>query len=415
MSGTTVTIIGVGSSTITASQAGNALYDVAPAVQQTLTVDKDDQAITFNALPSKTFGDVPFTVSATASSGLGVTFSSSNTSVATVSGATVTIVGAGSATITASQSGSVLYHAATPVGQILDVTKMAQTLTFGSLTDKIYGDAPFTVSATASSGLAVTFSSTNTAAATVSGNIVTIVGPGAATIIASQGGDANYHSATDIPQNFTITLPAPTESPSYVDIYNITSSGMTIEFFPGDGNKRMVIMKPAVPVNFTPVNNNAYAIDYTVNGNVVVMNDAGSLVNVPGLLSDTKYFIKIIEYNEVGSFISYMTTGATATARTAVGFSGFVASGKEQSSEEGELAVRVMNNPFKTRLSILIETPKEEDALIGLLDLNGKVIHSSIRKTKKQIEIEEPVVNGIYMLRVRTGTKSKMIRVVRMD
>jgi uncharacterized repeat protein (TIGR03803 family) len=415
VSGATVTIIGIGSAVITASQAGNAVYDVAPIVEQTLTVSKDDQTITFSALPSKIFGDAPFTVSATASSGLVVTFSSSNTSVATVSGTTITIVGAGSATITASQSGSALYNAATPVDQILDVTKMAQTITFGSLTDRVYGDTPFTVSATASSGLAVTFSSTNTAAATVSGNTVTIVGPGIATIVASQPGDANYQSASDIGHNFNITLPAPTEPSSYVDIYNVTSSGMTIEFFPGDGNKRMVIMKPVTPVNFTPVNNDTYAVNYTVNGNVVVMNDAGSLVNVPGLLSDTKYYIKIIEYNEVGSFTSYMTTGATATARTAVGFSGFAASGTQQSSEEGELAVRVLNNPFKTRLSILIETPKEEDALVGLLDLNGKVIHSSTRKTKKQIDIEEPVVNGIYMLRVRTSSKSKMIRVVKMD
>jgi hypothetical protein len=77
---------------------------------------------------------------------------------------------------------------------------------------------------------------------------------------------------------------------------------------------------------------------------------------------------------------------------------------REQSraARKGELAVRVLNNPFKTRLSILIGTPKEEDAPVGLLDLNGKVIHSSTRKTKKQIDIEEPVVNGIYMLRVRT-------------
>jgi hypothetical protein len=398
-------------------QSGNALYDAAPSVQQTLTVNKDDQVITFNALSSKVFGDAPFTVSASASSGLAVIFASSNTAVATVSGSTVTIVGAGSATIIASQAGNVLYNAATPVGQVLEVTKLAQSITFGSLADKVYGDAPFTVSATASSGLPVTFSSTNTDAATVSGNTVTIVGPGTATIVASQAGDANYAGASDVAQSFNITLLPPTETSSYVDVYNLSSSGMTIEFFPGDGNKRIVIIKAASPVNFTPANNTSYPVNHTVNGNLVVMNDAGSLVNVSGLLSDTRYYIKIIEYNEVGVFSSYMTTSATASGRTAVGFSAFSGSGSGslQSDNPDELVVRVLNNPFKTRLSIQIETAKEENALVGLLDLNGKVIHSSEQKTKKQIDIEEPIVNGIYMLRVQTRSRSKTIRVVRMD
>ncbi len=64
-------------------------------VPQTLTVDKLSQTITFGALANKTVSDTPFTLNATSDSGLTVSYASSDTSVATVSGNTVTIVGAG--------------------------------------------------------------------------------------------------------------------------------------------------------------------------------------------------------------------------------------------------------------------------------------------------------------------------------
>ncbi len=88
----------------------------------TLTVAKADQSIAFGAPAAKSVGDAAFTLGATASSGLAVTYTSSNNAVATVSGSTVTIVGAGTATITASQAGNGNYNAAPSVGQILTVT-----------------------------------------------------------------------------------------------------------------------------------------------------------------------------------------------------------------------------------------------------------------------------------------------------
>ena len=57
--------------------------------------------ITFNTLAPKTTTDAPFALTATASSGLAVIYSSSNPNVAIISGNTVTITGAGSTTITA--------------------------------------------------------------------------------------------------------------------------------------------------------------------------------------------------------------------------------------------------------------------------------------------------------------------------
>lgn len=204
VSGNTVTILVAGTTTITAAQAGNVTYDPAPDVPQILTVNKKAQTITFDALTSKTFQDAPFALTATASSGLPVNFASSNASVATVSGNTVTIVGAGTTTITASQSGDANRSAAPAVPRILTVNKKDQTITFNTLVAKTFGNAPFALTATASSGLPVTYASSNTSVATISGNTVTIVGAGTTTITASQNGDANRSAATNVPQILTV-------------------------------------------------------------------------------------------------------------------------------------------------------------------------------------------------------------------
>jgi probable HAF family extracellular repeat protein len=77
-----------------------------------------------------------------------------------------------------------------------------QTVTFDPIANKIYGNAPFTVSATASSNLPVTFSVVS-GPATISGNAVTISGAGSVTLRATQAGDSTYDSAT-ADQTFTV-------------------------------------------------------------------------------------------------------------------------------------------------------------------------------------------------------------------
>src|SRR6185369_16572333 len=100
-----------------ANQLGNANFLAATQVTQSFAVFALNQTISFAALPGKTFGAAPFTVSATASSGLAVAFSTLTTSVCTVSGTTVTLVGAGTCTIDANQPGNAGYNPAPQVSQ----------------------------------------------------------------------------------------------------------------------------------------------------------------------------------------------------------------------------------------------------------------------------------------------------------
>ena len=119
-----------GSLTSTAVLTDNALNASATqTIQLQGTGTQQSQTITFGSLPNQTLGAAPFTLSATASSGLPVSFASTTTSVCTVSGTTATLVAAGTCTIQATQAGNASYSAATPVSQSFQVAAATFTVT----------------------------------------------------------------------------------------------------------------------------------------------------------------------------------------------------------------------------------------------------------------------------------------------
>jgi len=111
---------GVGATYIVASQAGNDNYNQA-ADSILVTVNKATQTISNFTDITKTYGDKNFALTAMASSGLDITYTVADKSVAIVSGTAVKIIGAGTTTITASQSGDNNYEAATDVTVTLTV------------------------------------------------------------------------------------------------------------------------------------------------------------------------------------------------------------------------------------------------------------------------------------------------------
>lgn len=202
-----------GNVSVTASNACGTSASISLAI----TVNKQNQTITFNTLPSKAMGDAAFDLTATASSTLPVSYSSSNTAVATISGSTVTLVGVGTTTITSSQAGNDIFNAAPNVLRDLVVNKGDQTITFAALPSKTVGDAPFALTATSSSGLPVEYSSSNTSIATISGSTVTLVAAGNVTIHANQPGNANFNAATQVSQAFCVNPAKPTITASGVN------------------------------------------------------------------------------------------------------------------------------------------------------------------------------------------------------
>ncbi|WP_190277589.1 glycosyl hydrolase family 18 protein [Adhaeribacter rhizoryzae] len=79
------------------------------------------QTINFPALPEKRVDDLDFDAGAVASSGLPVSYTSSDPAVATILNGKIHLTGAGTTIITANQTGNALYQAAEPVSQTLVV------------------------------------------------------------------------------------------------------------------------------------------------------------------------------------------------------------------------------------------------------------------------------------------------------
>lgn len=146
----TPSVAGTNNITLTATNAGGS-----DSKTLVLTVNSagssQTQTITFNALTNRTYGDAAFALTANASSGLPVSYTSSDTNVAVVTNDTVTIRGAGATTLTASQAGNSTYLPATSVFQNLTVTRKTLSVTGLGASNKVYDGSPtITLTGTAS-------------------------------------------------------------------------------------------------------------------------------------------------------------------------------------------------------------------------------------------------------------------------
>lgn len=114
---------------------------------------------------------------------------------------TPTTAGTFTTNVTATKNG----ETSDPATLTFNIAKGSQTISgLASTQAKTYGDAAYTLSAVSSSGLTVTYTSSDTSVATVSGNTVTIVGAGTSTITAHQAGDSNWNAAPDVSQSLTV-------------------------------------------------------------------------------------------------------------------------------------------------------------------------------------------------------------------
>ena len=173
-----------------------------------LTIGSAAPTFTFSlsALPAKAFGDAPFSVAsfATTNSPGAVTFALGAGSVGcTVSPVgQVTLTGAALGTqnciIEASLAAGGSYGPAGPISASFHIAKRSQTITFGAApTGLVVGATGKSVSATATSTLAVTYGSTTPSVCTVgaSSGVLTLLTAGPCTITANQAGDANWAAA----------------------------------------------------------------------------------------------------------------------------------------------------------------------------------------------------------------------------
>jgi hypothetical protein len=214
VSGNTITLTGIGTATVQASQAASGNYTAASA-SSTFTIAPAAPTLSFAAVPAQTFGNAPFTVSASSASTGAITYSVVS-GPATVSGSTITVTGIGTVTIQASQAAAGNYAAASAT-TAFTVAPAVPTLSFSTIPSLTYGNSPFAVNATSVSPGAITYSVVS-GPATISGNLVTLTGAGTVVVQASQAAFGNYTSAI-AQTSFTVALP-----PTPVNLWALSSS-----------------------------------------------------------------------------------------------------------------------------------------------------------------------------------------------
>jgi hypothetical protein len=178
------------------------------AITLSLTVNgpapaQQPQTITFNQIPAQVIG-TSLTLTATASSGLPVTYVLVPNGNCSISGNVVTFLQTGNCGVVATQPGNSSYAAAPAVGVIISViNKSSQTITFAGIAAQAVGGS-VSLSASSSSGLPVTFTSSTTGVCSVSGSTASLLAAGTCTIVASQAGNQTYLAATPVSQSFAV-------------------------------------------------------------------------------------------------------------------------------------------------------------------------------------------------------------------
>ena len=326
VSGSMVSIVGTGKCSIVATQAGNSMTGPAPPVARSFTVSQGSQTITFAVIPDAVYG-TPFGpgLSASASSGLALTFASNTPPVCSVSGNITYMNSAGTCSITATQDGDANWNAAAPMTRTFVISKASQTLDFPSPASVILSSTPSTLSASSSSGLSVSFSSSSPSVCTVSGAALKTFTTGMCIITASQAGNGGYTAAQSITANITIvpplTLSAISVTPSAAT--GLTQTLSAVYYDPAGVSDLVAV---SVLVNTAQNTQAACYAEYLPASNALVLFDDTGLVLVKGSITpgDTATLSNsqctLASGGAVASSGNVLTVPFTIT--TNVGFSG---------------------------------------------------------------------------------------------
>jgi len=259
VSGNTVTVVGAGTASIRATQDACGNY-TSRIVDASFAVSPIAPTISPWSIAGVNFGVAPFALTPPSSDSSGAfAYTSLNTAVATVSGNTVTVIKAGTASIRATQDACGKY-----LGGVVDasfaVSPIAPTISPWTIAGVSFGVAPFALTRPSSdSSGAFSYESLNTAVATVSGNTVTVLSVGTATIRATQDACGNYATGTVSASlvvsaalsNFTVSpkfygvLPFDLTDPTSTDTsvgFTFTSGNPTVATIGGVGGRTVSIV-----------------------------------------------------------------------------------------------------------------------------------------------------------------------------
>ncbi len=160
----------------------------------------------------------------------------------------------------------------------ITTTKQDQTITFAALPDRTLGDAAFLLTATASSSLAVAFSTTSDKIA-INTNQVSLAKAGRASIVANQSGNTVFNTAPAVTQSFCIKPPKPT-----VNLTDAVPAAPVLTSNASVGNKWFldgVAIEGATSPTYTVKKSGKYKVNVEVDDCVSAFSDDLAIVVVP--------------------------------------------------------------------------------------------------------------------------------------
>jgi hypothetical protein len=291
-------------------------------------------------------------------------------------------------------------------------TNQPQTISFTPFNgNKIIGDPDFNLTASSTSGLTITYTSSNPAVATVVGNTVKIVGTGTTVITASQSGNAMY-APTSITQTLTVTNPVQQNTLQVLD-------GTTL--LPNNGT--------AVSIGSSPLNS------MTSNKTITLKNTGTSNLTITGIAASPGFsatqifpsgaiapnqtatiFISGTPTSSTGSTMGVITilssgTPQTFTLHVSVEMSTTTATTSLLSSSQIEL----YPNPTTDQLYIGFNG-SFDDIEVTIFSIEGKLmqkneLQSAVNSEKNISTAELPA--GVYFLEIKTKQGKIVKRVVK--
>ena len=225
VTGTTVTLVAAGTCALQADQAGNANFLAAAPVTQSFAISLATQAITFPAIADFSWNGGSATLTATASSQLAVSYTVQS-GPCSVDGATLTATAPGTCQVAAHQAGNTIYSAASDALAAANVTRSLQSIAFPAVASFSWNGGSATLSATASSALAVSYS-VQSGPCSVTGAVLTATAGGTCVVIADQGGNVSYSAAP--PVAITVTVANTDQTIAFPDIVSFPWSGGSAE------------------------------------------------------------------------------------------------------------------------------------------------------------------------------------------
>jgi hypothetical protein len=234
--GVVTAVASTGNCVVTADQAGDGTYDSAPQVTTTLAIQKRSQTISWTTSPASVTVGSTATVAASATSGLAVTYGTSDSTVCTVTSAGVVtpVASTGNCVVTANQAGNGTYNAATQVTLTIAITAhalTAQTISWTTSPATVTVGSTATVAATATSGLAVTYGTTDSTVCTVTsaGVVTPVASTGNCVVTANQAGNGTYSAAAQKTLTIAITAAAPAKTnPTLPTVGTSVKKGKTL-------------------------------------------------------------------------------------------------------------------------------------------------------------------------------------------